>query len=110
MSSHQMKRVIRSPAKAAAMAAPAHAQLSPDDQPEFVPYEVAFLTPARWYVTPSERARSASLSLPGAWRDAARSVAALTIMPSLGCRMQEAASTRSPSISTMQARQFPSAR
>jgi hypothetical protein len=33
-----------------------------------------------------------------------------TFMPSVGLRRQEAASTRSPSISTMQARQLPSAR
>jgi hypothetical protein len=33
-----------------------------------------------------------------------------TTMPSRGARMQEAASTRSPSISTMQARQLPSGR
>jgi hypothetical protein len=31
-------------------------------------------------------------------------------MPAVGWRMHEAASTRSPSISTMQARQLPSAR
>ena len=40
----------------------------------------------------------------------ARSVAVLTFMPGAGLRMHEAASTRSPSISTMQARQLPSAR
>ena len=40
----------------------------------------------------------------------ARSLAVLTIMPSVGSRMHDAASTRSPSISTMQARQLPSAR
>ncbi len=40
----------------------------------------------------------------------ARSDADLTFMPSVGLRMQLAASTRSPSISTMQARQLPSAR
>jgi formate dehydrogenase major subunit len=34
----------------------------------------------------------------------------LTFMPSVGLRTQEAASTRSPSTSTMQARQLPSAR
>ena len=34
----------------------------------------------------------------------------LTTMPALGSRMQEAARTRSPSISTMQARQLPSER
>ena len=75
------------------MAAPAHAQLSPDDQPAFVPYEVAFLTPARWYVTPSERARSASLSLPGAWRDAARAVARdprMDVVPDVAARLAEA--------------------
>ena len=42
--------------------------------------------------------------------DAARSEAVSTVMPSLGLRMQDAASTRSPSISTIQARQLPSAR
>ena len=40
----------------------------------------------------------------------ARSEAVLTTIPSTGWRMQEAASTRSPSTSTMQARQFPSGR
>ena len=39
----------------------------------------------------------------------ARSVAVFTFMPAAGLRMQLAASTRSPSISTMQARQLPSA-
>jgi hypothetical protein len=40
----------------------------------------------------------------------ARSEALTTVMPGVGLRMQEAASTRSPSTSTMQARQLPSAR
>ena len=40
----------------------------------------------------------------------ARVLAALTSMPSLGWRMHDAASTRSPAISTMQARQLPSGR
>ncbi len=40
----------------------------------------------------------------------ARSLAVCTFMPGAGLRTQEAASTRSPSISTMQARQLPSAR
>ena len=40
----------------------------------------------------------------------ARSLTLVTFMPSLGLRMHEAARTRSPSISTMQARQLPSAR
>ncbi len=40
----------------------------------------------------------------------ARSVAVATFMPAAGLRMHDAASTRSPSISTMQARQLPSAR
>ena len=40
----------------------------------------------------------------------ARSLLVVTSMPAVGLRMQEAASTRSPLISTMQARQFPSAR
>ena len=40
----------------------------------------------------------------------ARSVVVLTTMPSEGVRMHDAASTRSPSISTIQARQLPSLR
>jgi hypothetical protein len=40
----------------------------------------------------------------------ARSLAVRTFMPACGLRMHEAASTRSPSTSTMQARQLPSAR
>ena len=40
----------------------------------------------------------------------ARVESVLTFMPAVGLRMHEAASTRSPSISTMQARQLPSAR
>ncbi len=45
------------------------------------------------------------------WRDFfARSLSVLTFMPGTGLRMQEAASTRSPSTSTMQARQLPSVR
>ena len=40
----------------------------------------------------------------------ARGLADFTFMPTLGVRLQEAASTRSPSISTMQARQLPSGR
>ena len=40
----------------------------------------------------------------------ARSEAVVTFMLGAGLRMQDAASTRSPSISTMQARQLPSAR
>ncbi len=40
----------------------------------------------------------------------ARSERVCTTMPGVGVRMQEAARTRSPSISTMQARQLPSAR
>ena len=40
----------------------------------------------------------------------ARSLAECTFIPGVGGRMQEAASTRSPSTSTMQARQLPSAR
>jgi hypothetical protein len=43
-------------------------------------------------------------------RALARSLAALTFIPGVGRRTQEAARTRSPSISTMQARQLPSAR
>ena len=42
--------------------------------------------------------------------DLARSDEVRTVMPSVGWRMQLAASTRSPSISTMQARQLPAAR
>ncbi len=40
----------------------------------------------------------------------ARSVWVFTFMPGVGVRMQLAASTRSPSISTMQTRQLPSGR
>ena len=40
----------------------------------------------------------------------ARSVPVLTLMPGDGVRIHDAARTRSPSISTMQARQLPSAR
>ena len=40
----------------------------------------------------------------------ARSDAVFTFMPGVGVRMQLAASTRSPSTSTMQARQLPSGR
>jgi len=43
-------------------------------------------------------------------RALARSLAALTFISGVGRRMQEAARTRSPSISTMQARQLPWAR
>ena len=41
---------------------------------------------------------------------AARALSVVTFMPMDGVRLQEAANTRSPSISTMQARQLPSAR
>jgi hypothetical protein len=40
----------------------------------------------------------------------ARSESVMTFMPSAGVLTHDAASTRSPSISTMQARQLPSAR
>ena len=40
----------------------------------------------------------------------ARALSVVTRMPGRGLRMQEAASTRSPSTSTMQARQLPSGR
>ena len=40
----------------------------------------------------------------------ARSLAVCTFIPGAGWRTQDAAKTRSPSISTMQARQLPSAR
>ena len=40
----------------------------------------------------------------------ARSVWVFTFMPGVGVRMQLAASTRSPSTSTMQTRQLPSGR
>jgi len=40
----------------------------------------------------------------------ARSLLLVTVMPGEGSRTQDAAKTRSPSISTMQARQLPSAR
>ena len=42
--------------------------------------------------------------------DRARRSPIFTFMPTLGVRLQDAASTRSPSISTMQARQLPSGR
>ena len=44
------------------------------------------------------------------WDFLARSELVLTFMPADGLRWQEAASTRSPSISTTQARQLPSER
>ena len=45
------------------------------------------------------------------WRDFfARSLAVFTFMPLAALRWHDAASTRSPSTSTMQARQLPSAR
>ena len=54
---------------------------------------------------------SASSSSNTIWRDFfARSVAVFTFMPAAAFRWQDAASTRSPSTSTMQARQLPSAR
>ena len=40
----------------------------------------------------------------------ARALSVFTFMPTVGVRLQDAASTRSPSISTMQARQLPSGR
>jgi len=40
----------------------------------------------------------------------ARSVSVLIFIPGVGVRMQLAANTRSPSISTMQTRQLPSGR
>ncbi len=42
--------------------------------------------------------------------DTARADSVFTFMPTEGVRLQDAASTRSPSISTMQARQLPSGR
>ena len=61
---------------------------------------------------PSSRAgmSEASSSITSRRLDAARSVSVRTTMPSAGLRTQEAASTRSPSTSTMHARQLPSAR
>ncbi len=53
-------------------------------------------------------ATSSSMTMARAFT--ARSVAVLTFMPTPGVRLHEAASTRSPSISTMQARQLPSGR
>ena len=53
---------------------------------------------------------ASSSSMTMARARAARSLALCTTMPASGWRTQEAASTRSPSISTMQARQLPSAR
>ena len=44
------------------------------------------------------------------WLVRARALSVVTSMPSLGVRQQEGASTRSPLISTMQARQLPSGR
>ena len=44
------------------------------------------------------------------WLVRARSLSVVTSMPVLGWRQQEGASTRSPLISTTQARQLPSAR
>jgi hypothetical protein len=42
--------------------------------------------------------------------EVARALPERTFMPTAGTRLHDAASTRSPSISTMQARQFPSGR
>ena len=53
-------------------------------------------------------ASSSSITMRRAVR--ARSLPVCAFIPAAGFRMQEAASTRSPSISTMQARQLPSAR
>ncbi len=53
-------------------------------------------------------ARSSSTTMARAF--SARSLFVVTTIPASGLRMQEAARTRSPSISTMQARQLPSAR
>ncbi len=44
------------------------------------------------------------------WLVTARGLSVVTSMPSFGKRQQDGASTRSPLISTMQVRQFPSAR
>ena len=55
-----------------------------------------------WSATSSSMIMARALS--------ARSLFVVTFMPGVGVRMQLAASTRSPSISTMHARQFPSAR
>ena len=51
---------------------------------------------------------SSSSTIPRAFR--ALSLPVLTVMPEVGRRMHEAASARSPSTSTMQARQLPSGR
>ena len=62
----------------------------------------ALVSRSGWSVTSSSNTiRRAAL---------ARSEPVFTFMPGVGLRMQLAASTRSPSISTMQARQLPSAR
>ena len=53
-------------------------------------------------------ATSSSITIARAFT--ARSDWLRTFMPTAGMRMQDAASTRSPSISTMQARQLPSGR
>ena len=50
------------------------------------------------------------MAMPMARALEARSVAVLIFMPTPGTRLHEAANTRSPSISTMQARQLPSGR
>ena len=53
-------------------------------------------------------ATSSSMTMRRALR--ARSLSVCTVMPEAGRRMHEAASTRSPSTSTMHARQLPSGR
>ena len=74
-----------------------------------------------WSIQPQNLEFGSWLSARGGWSAAsssstiscdflARSDAVFTFMPGDGLRWQEAASTRSPSTSTTQARQLPSAR
>ena len=77
-----------------------------------MPIDAAHCQNGDWLSGPSSAGRMLLASSSNTiWRDfSARSVSVLTTMPAVGLRMQDAASTRSPSISTMQARQLPSAR
>jgi hypothetical protein len=77
-----------------------------------IPIDEAHCQNADWLSGPSAAGRMLlARSSNTICRDfAARSVPVLTTMPWVGWRMQEAASTRSPSMSTMQARQLPSVR
>ena len=77
-----------------------------------MPIDDAQVQKADWPSGPVSRAGMSAASSSKTMRRAlsARSVAVATTMPSAGLRMQEAARFFSPSISTMQARQLPSAR